>query len=82
MRYALENGRERPKRCSKSDVFIRLCNKTRLGSVLENHGLDLFLRHLLSPIGLIFKDLSALRGTKIAQHGLQMGPFHLFLHPK
>ena len=30
----------------------------------------------------IFKALSALRGAKIAQHGLQMGSFHLFVHPK
>ena len=30
----------------------------------------------------IFKALSALRGAKIAQHGLKMGSFHLFVHPK
>ena len=30
----------------------------------------------------IFKALSALRGAEIAQHGLKMGPFHLFVHPK
>ena len=29
----------------------------------------------------IFKALSALRGAKIAQHGLKMGSFHLFVHP-
>ena len=27
----------------------------------------------------IFKALSALRGAKIAQHGLKMGSFHLFV---
>ena len=30
----------------------------------------------------IFKALSALRGAKIAQHGLKMGPFHLLVQPK
>ena len=30
----------------------------------------------------IFKALSALRGAKIAQHGLRMGSFHLFVNPK
>ena len=30
----------------------------------------------------IFKALSALRGAKIAQHGLKMDSFHLFVHPK
>ena len=30
----------------------------------------------------IFKALSALRGAKIAQHGLKMGSFHLFVHPQ
>ena len=28
----------------------------------------------------IFKALSALRWAKIAQHGLKMGSFHLFVH--
>ena len=31
--------------------------------------------------GPIFKALSALRGAKIAQRGLKMGSFHLFVHP-
>ena len=62
--------------------LIRLCNTTRLGSVLENHGFDLFLSHLSSQIGRIFKALSALRGAKIAKHGVAMGSFHLFVHPK
>ena len=30
----------------------------------------------------IFKALSALREAKVAQHGLKMGSFHLFVHPK
>ena len=30
----------------------------------------------------IFKALSALRGAKMAQHGLKMGSFHLFRHPE
>ena len=30
----------------------------------------------------IFKALLALRGAKIAQHGLKMDSFHLFVHPK
>ena len=30
----------------------------------------------------IFEALSALRGAKCAQHGLKMGSFHLFVHPK
>ena len=30
----------------------------------------------------IFKALSALRMAKIAQHGLKMDSFHLFVHPK
>ena len=30
----------------------------------------------------IFKALCTLRGAKIAQHGLKMGPFHLFAQPK
>ena len=30
----------------------------------------------------IFKALSALRGAKIAQHGLKMGSFPLFVHPQ
>ena len=30
----------------------------------------------------IFKALSALRRAKIAEHGLKMGSFHLFVHPK
>ena len=30
----------------------------------------------------IFKAISALRGANIAQYGLKMGPFHLFVHPK
>ena len=30
----------------------------------------------------IFKALSALRGAKTARHGLEMGSFHLFVHPK
>ena len=29
-----------------------------------------------------FKALLALRGAKIAQHGLEMGSFQLFVHPK
>ena len=40
------------------------------------------LSHLSSQIGRIFKALSALRGAKIAQHGLKMCSFHLFVHPK
>ena len=32
--------------------------------------------------GPIFNALSALRGAKIAQHGLKMGSFHLFVHPE
>ena len=36
----------------------------------------------VAPNGPIFKALSALRGAKIAQHGLKMGPFPLFVHPK
>ena len=46
------------------------------------HGFDLFLSHLSSQIGQIFKALSALRGAKVAQHGLKMGSFHLFVHLK
>ena len=30
----------------------------------------------------IFKALSALRGAKMAQHGLKRGPFDLFVQPK
>ena len=30
----------------------------------------------------IFKALSAFRGANIAQHGLKIGSFHLFVHPK
>ena len=29
----------------------------------------------------IFKPFLALRGAQIAQHGLNMGSFHLFVHP-
>ena len=29
----------------------------------------------------IFKALSALRGAKIAPHGLKLGSFQLFVHP-
>ena len=29
-----------------------------------------------------FKALSALGGAKLAQHGLKMGSFHLFVHPQ
>ena len=36
----------------------------------------------VAPNWPIFKALSALRGAKIAQHGLKMGSFQLFLHPK
>ena len=36
----------------------------------------------LEPNYPIFKVLSALRGAKIAQHGLKMVPFHLFVQPK
>ena len=54
---------------------------SRPGSLLENHGFDPFLSHLWSQIG-PFNPLSALRGAKIAQHGLKMGSFHLFVHPK
>ena len=63
-------------------MFIRLGNTTRLGSVLENHGFDPFLSPLLSQIGRIVKALSPLRGAQIAQTGLKMGSFHLFVHPK
>ena len=34
------------------------------------------------PIWPISKALSALRGAKIAQHGLKMGSFHFIVHPK
>ena len=34
------------------------------------------------PNGPIFKALWALRGAKIAQHGLKTGSFHLFVHPQ
>ena len=37
---------------------------------------------VLTPKWPIFKALSALRGAKIAQRGLEMGSFHLFVHPK
>ena len=30
----------------------------------------------------IFTAVLALRGAKFAQHGLQKGSFHLFVHPK
>ena len=37
---------------------------------------------LVVPNWPIFKALLALRGVKIAQHGLQMASFHLFVQPK
>ena len=59
---------------AQNDVFIRSGTTSGLGSPV--------LSHLWSQIGRIFKALSALRGAKIAQHGLKMGSFHLFVHPK
>ena len=35
----------------------------------------------MGPNWPIFKAFSALRAAKIAQHGLTMGSFHLFVHP-
>ena len=49
---------------------------------MENHGFDPFFEPFVVPNWPIFKALSALRGAKIAQHGLKMGSFHLFVHPK
>ena len=54
----------------------------RLGSSLETHGFDTFFEPFVVPNWPIFKALLALRGAKIAQHGLKMGSFHLFVHPK
>ena len=54
----------------------------RLASFFENHGFDPFLSHLWFPIGPFFKTLSALRGAKVAQHGLKMGSLDLFVHPQ
>ena len=36
----------------------------------------------LAPNWPTFKALSTLSGAKIAQHGLKMGSFYLFVHPK
>ena len=44
----------------------------------QNHGFDPFLSHLWP----IFNALLALRGAKIAQHGLTIRSFHLFVHPQ
>ena len=63
-------------------IFIRLGTTIGLGSCLENHGFDPFLSHLWSQSGPFSRPLLALRGAKIAQHGLKMGSFHLFVHPK
>ena len=79
MRYALESGRERLKGGSKWAVAIRLGTTTGLGSFLENHSFDPFFE---VPNWPIFKAFLPLRGAKIAQHGLKMGSFHLFVHPK
>ena len=45
-------------------------------------GFNPFLAPFVVPKQPIFRSLSALRGAKIAQHGRQMGSFHLFVHPK
>ena len=63
-------------------LFIRLSTTTRQGSFLENHGFDAFFEPFLVPNWPIFKALSALREAEIVQHGLKMGSFHLFVHPK
>ena len=41
-----------------------------------------FLSHLWVQNRPIFKAFSALRGAKIAPHGLKMGSFHLCVHPQ
>ena len=47
---------------------------------IVNHGFDLFFEPFVVPNQPIFKAL--LRGAKIARHGLKIGSFHLFVHPK
>ena len=69
------------KRSSKCAVFIRLGTTLGLSSYFENHGFDPFFELIVVPNWPIFKALSALRASKIAQHALKMGSFHLFVHP-
>ena len=57
-------------------------NWTRIFFFLENHGFDPFFEPFVVPNWPISKAVSALRGAKIAQHGLKMEPFHLFVQPK
>ena len=52
------------------------------GIIFGKPWFDPFLSHLWSQSGPFSRPFSALRGAKIAQHGLKMDSFHLFVHPK
>ena len=68
--------------CDRAGGGKNMVYETSDNTNVENHGFDPFCEPFVVPNGPMFRALSALRGAKFAQHGLKMGSFHLFVHPK